>query len=161
MSNYLFAVDVQREFVQGSNGLRVYNKCIDFINNAKAMGYDKVIALYYHYDENFNNMKRLKGWTPTEESSRLEFSFDDILFHSSYSADIYYDVGKNDRVDIIGFDTDACVLSTAFDIFNRDCNMRVLANLCWSSGGRDMHYAALQIMQRQFGNGLDMFTDVG
>ena len=63
----------------------------------------------------------------------------------------YPRVSHLDQIDIIGFDTDACVLSAAFDVFNLGCNMRILTDLCWSSGGKKMHEAGLLVMKRQFG----------
>lgn len=152
MSKYLFAVDVQPEFVCGLVGRSIYTTCINYIGRAKESGYDKVFALAYKPNKDFCNMQRYLHWECPETFHPLEFKADEVLYHDGYSAEKYPKLTCEDQVDIIGFDTDACVLSTAFDIFNMCCKLQILQNLCWSSGGEDMHYAALQIMQRQFGD---------
>lgn len=55
------------------------------------------------------------------------------------------------RWDIVGCDTEACVLSTCYDLWNNNIKFRVLKDLCHSSGGTDFHEAALKVMQRSFG----------
>ena len=62
------------------------------------------------------------------------------------------------KVRELELDTDACVLSTCFDLFNMDTNFRILANGCWSSGGVEMHEHGLAVMRRQFNRALDTDT---
>lgn len=53
--------------------------------------------------------------------------------------------------DIVGCDTEACVLATCYNLWDNNIKFRVLKNLCHSSGGRDYHDAALKVMERSFG----------
>jgi len=53
--------------------------------------------------------------------------------------------------DIVGCDTEACVLATCYALWNNAIPFRVLAHLCHSSGGADLHDAALRVMERSFG----------
>lgn len=55
------------------------------------------------------------------------------------------------RWDIVGCDTDACVLATCYNMWDNGIRFRVLADYCNSSGGKDVHEAALKIMARNFG----------
>ena len=55
------------------------------------------------------------------------------------------------RWDIVGCDTEACVLATCYNLWDGGLKFRVLKDLCHSSGGPDCHEAALKIMARSFG----------
>lgn len=55
------------------------------------------------------------------------------------------------RWDVVGCDTEACVLSTCYDMWNYGIKFRVLKDLCTSSGGQECHDAAITIMKRSFG----------
>jgi nicotinamidase-related amidase len=56
------------------------------------------------------------------------------------------------RADLCGFDTDQCVLATALLLWDAGIAPRVLAELCASSGGSDMHRAGLAITRRAIGD---------
>lgn len=58
---------------------------------------------------------------------------------------------KYDRVYLCGLETDACVLATAFDLYDFGINPIVLADCCASTKGTEYHVAALKIMERSFG----------
>ena len=55
-------------------------------------------------------------------------------------------------VDLCGFDTDQCVLATALLLWDAAFVPRLLAELCSSSGGPDMHEAGLAIARRAIGD---------
>ena len=54
--------------------------------------------------------------------------------------------------DLCGFDTDQCVLATALLLWDATITPRVLAELCSSSGGPDMHEAGLAVTRRAIGD---------
>jgi nicotinamidase-related amidase len=56
------------------------------------------------------------------------------------------------RVELCGFDTDQCVLATALMLWDAGIAPRVLAALCSSSGGADMHESGLAITRRAIGD---------
>lgn len=148
---YLLVVDLQKEFVKDRKGKAVYDRCLQFISDSQK-DYDVVIAAVYRNDIDGNvNMERLLEWSECKNIAPIEFVPNSSYVHSGYSIREYPYVTKYDSFDIIGFDTDACVLSAAFDVFNMGCNMRILSDLCWSSGGKKMHDAGITIMKRQFG----------
>ena len=157
---YLFVVDVQKEFVKDEIGQRIYKNCLRYIASAKSRGYERVIAAVYKNATNFANMDRLVEWQEMMNIKGIEFAADEMLFHSGYSIKDYPRFMKQDKVDVIGFDTDACVLATCFDLFNIGCNLRILINGCWSSGGAEMHEAGLKVMRRQFNKAVDETTRV-
>lgn len=149
MAKYLLVVDVQKEFVKDKQGMKIYQKCLDYIAMAHD-NYNAVIAAVYVNRDN-PNMQRLVEWDECKQIDMLEFIPDAQFVHSGYSIKEYPYVQRTDTVDIIGFDTDACVLSACFHVFDLGCDMHILTNLMWSSGGKKMHEAGLAIMHRQFG----------
>ena len=52
---------------------------------------------------------------------------------------------------LCGVDTDACVMAAAFNLWDNDIRPIVMADYCASSGGKNLHEAALDLMYRQFG----------
>ena len=148
---YLLVIDLQKEFVKDSKGKKIYQQCLEYIAANKDK-YNLVIAALYENNTRDNpNMDRLLNWNECKSVFPIEFIANAAYTHAGYSIKEYPNVSQLDTIDIIGFDTDACVLSAAFDVFNLGCNMRILSDLCWSSGGAKMHKAGLMVMERQFG----------
>lgn len=151
---YLMVVDLQKEFVKDRAGQKVYDKALRYIEAARDQ-YNAVLAAVYKNVRTENrNMDRLVQWDGCMDIQDLEFIPDQIWYHSGYSIKEYPYVTSHDVIDVIGFDTDACVLSCAFHIFDLGCDMRIIEDLCWSSGGRGMHEHGIAIMKRQFGKAL-------
>lgn len=57
------------------------------------------------------------------------------------------------EIGICGVDTDACVMAALFALWDHDIRPIVPSSYCFSSGGENMHRAALDMMLRQFGFG--------
>ena len=146
---YLLVVDLQKEFVKDKKGEKVYKDCLDYIL-AEGRNYDAVLAAVYVNNRN-PNMHRLLQWEGCKKIEQLEFIPDAAYYHSGYSIKEYPKVHASDTIDIIGLDTDACVLSACFHVFDLGCNMNILTKYIWSSGGKKMHDAGIAIMKRQFG----------
>lgn len=155
---YLLVVDVQKEFVKDDVGKIVYKRCIDYIN-ACSVNYASVIAAVYK-NTSSRNMHSLVHWDEMQTIKKLDFRPNKMYLHSGYSIGDRLKFDDHSKVDVIGFDTDACVLSTCFDLFNMDVNFRILASGCWSSGGEAMHQHGLAVMKRQFNRALDTTTDL-
>lgn len=153
---YVLAVDIQREFVKGFEGKAVYERLMDFISRAHLMDYTIIAPVYQN--KNNPNMNRLVGWNEMKKIQAIEFKADYVYLHSGYSIKEYPDFNPRDFVIVVGFDTDACVLSACFDLFNLGVNFTIIEDGCFSSGGRDMHKAGCKIMKRQFGKAFDDFT---
>lgn len=52
---------------------------------------------------------------------------------------------------LCGIDTDCCVLATAYDGFDSGYMVKVLKNLCLSTGGNSLHKSALAMVKRNVG----------
>ena len=147
---YLVAVDIQPAFVTMPIGVKIYEKCLDYIEKHRN-DYDKVIAVLYENDGSNPNMERLTYYSGCKSEQFPPFLADKVVKHAGYFNFNLLKFEPEDTVDIIGFDTDACVLSTAFNVFDMGCNFRVFKDLCWSSGGKIMHLTGLAVMERNFG----------
>jgi len=53
--------------------------------------------------------------------------------------------------DIVGCDTEACVLATCYNLWDYGIPFKVLKHLCYSSGGEEQQQAAFKVMERSFG----------
>lgn len=87
-----------------------------------------------------------------------EFTNKDNLFYknilSAYKVtSIKNNLKKNkiSQVDLCGFDTDCCVLATAYDLFDSGIKPVILENLTWSTAKEKLHLPALQMIERNIG----------
>lgn len=80
---------------------------------------------------------------------------DKTFVHFGYSpGDDFIEALKNNRVKkayVCGVDTDACVLATMIKLWDNDIRPVLLKDFCASSGGKNFHDVALNLMIRQFG----------
>lgn len=148
---YLLAVDIQKEFAKDAQGKKIYKRCLDFIRQS-ANQYRIVAPVYQNKDN--PNMGRLLKWREMRDVEPLEFMPDFAITHSGYAIKEYPTFLYSDMVHVIGFDTDACVLSACFDLFNLGVQFDIYSDMVWSSGGKKMHEAGLLVMKRQFGAAL-------
>jgi nicotinamidase-related amidase len=55
------------------------------------------------------------------------------------------------EVHLCGFDTDCCVLATAYDLFDTGIKPVVLERLTWSTSKNKLHKSAIQMLERNIG----------
>ena len=103
---------------------------------------------------------KLRGWYGSTEENAMELLdvisalAPVIIAKTGYGAraDLpVEELGTFDAVYVVGMDTDACVLATAFGLFDAGVPVVVRTELCASSGGASMHAAAVTILRRQLG----------
>lgn len=142
----LLAVDLQKQFKGGQ-----YDSCLEYIESHR-VEYDKVIATLFVNDKyiNPNYIKKL-GWKDCQNATveDIEFKTDQIIVKHGYGlpSDIF---GKKDRVDIIGCETDACILAICFSLWDDGISFNVLWDYVYT--GADIDNAELRkIYKRQFG----------
>ena len=105
---YLLVVDLQPEFVKDSPGKLVYQRCLDYINYCGA-NYDEVIAAVYKNTDS-KNMHALVRWDEMQKIQKIEFKPTKMYVHSGYSIGARLNFNEHTKADVIGLDTDACVL---------------------------------------------------
>ena len=121
----LLAVDLQKEFADKDGK---YEEILAFLNDAvRGGGYDKVVATKC-VNSNRSNFVRYNNWHKLiDGTSELEFKADEVIEKQSYGLTDYSMFPKDAEIDIIGYDTGACVLKIALDLFDRDYKFLVLS----------------------------------
>ena len=146
----LLVVDLQKEFSDRCKSK--YDEIIGWVTN-HSNEYDSVVATRFMNKPNSPFIKYL-GCNKMQSVRDLEFKCDTIIDKCSYGLQDYSWIPEKYSIDIVGMDTDACVLKIAFDLFDMGKDFKVLSNLCWSSGGETAHNNAVSLMRRQLGDGI-------
>ncbi|MCI8520252.1 MAG: isochorismatase family protein [Clostridia bacterium] len=146
----LLAVDLQKEFADKDGK---YEEILAFLNDAvRGGGYDKVVATKC-VNSNKSNFVRYNNWHKLiDGTSELEFKADEVIEKQSYGLTDYSMLPKDAEIDIIGYDTGACVLKIALDLFDRDYKFLVLSKYCYSTGGEEHHKRGLQVLSNLLEN---------
>lgn len=153
----IIIVDMQKGFMKETNC-----HLIEKINNyLRQNNFDNIFFTKCINDKNSPYTKIL-NWNGIENIRDQELVCDvpknaKILTKNCYGIsynDIKYfkDLGITE-MEICGTDTDACCLAIAFNLFDNCIKPIILSNLCASSSSnKSIHFNALEIMKRQFGN---------
>lgn len=140
--NILLVVDLQREFYEPSGN---YERILNFVKTTK--DYDKIIATRCRnsYDSPFyryhNWFDCLNGVQP------LDFNPDKIIEKVTYGLPNYNVLSKKNHYDVIGYNTDACVLKVAMDLFDKGYDFNVLTKYCYSSTGEAQHRSGIKLLR--------------
>lgn len=121
--------------------------------------YDLVVATRFMNPPGspFRSLLHWDGMTAPEDTALLPISSNPspiVLYKTGYNgAAVVCNrlAGLNVSVDVVGVDTDACVLATALGLFDAGIDVGVFSNLCASTGGPAMHAAGLAVLERQLG----------
>ena len=158
----LIVIDVQKYFLNEETKPIV--KRIQRFLKEKS---NKYSAIYFTIFKNNpkSSLWQISGWKDCKDSPDIDVC-DEIkkftngmnLFHKNFLS--AYKIPKIKRglkenkileVDICGFDTDCCVLATAYDLFDSGIKPVVLENLTWSTSTEKLHNPALQMIKRNIG----------
>ena len=156
MKNILLVVDLQPEF-KDKDGR--YEKILEFVKTSKSK-YEYVIATVFENEEGSNFVKYLNWSGCMPPIKELDFDADVVISKSCYGLmddfEYYFliDGHSSDtyHYDIIGFDTDSCVLKVALDLFDRGYDINVLTDYCYSSEGLDRHNLGITMLKNLCGS---------
>ena len=151
--NALLVIDVQKEFLTDTTRDRVPE-----IQRLTETGrYDYCVLTYY------KNTPKSPCWHRLHWYDGLDAGADSLLIRppaglptvvvekTTYAlprGDLPELLGLCSHIDLVGFDTDACVLAAAIDLFDEGYDFDVLGDCCASTNGWDYHEAALKIISR-------------
>lgn len=158
----LFVIDVQNFFKNEKTGA-IAGKISDYVQKNKN-GYEFIVFTVFKNDEKSSLWNILK-WQGCNENKDIEImeplsaiaDKSDIIQRNTYSLlkspKIQEKLKSNNinEVDICGFDTDCCVLATAYDLFDSGYKVDVLENLCFSTSEEKLHDPAIKILARNCG----------
>ena len=154
--NLLLIIDVQRAFINK------YTECIPnliqkHIQNNK---YDMVVLGKFVNNADSKFVKDLK-WLGCMDNNEIEIVLDcsndypiiERTAYSVYNNKLEQILKENEikTVYLCGLDTDACVLKTAVDLFENNYDVKVIKDLCASSGGTEYHNYGIKLLERFIG----------
>ena len=143
----LLAVDVQREF-QDQNGR--YDQIVSYIRSAGEK-YDLVYATVCANSPDSPFVRHHVWMDCLDGVEPLAFSADKVVVKYSYGCLDYSWLDPKDHYDIIGFNTDCCVLKVALDLFDRGYDFHVLTDYCYSSSGEEEHRRGVAVLRDLLG----------
>lgn len=158
--NALIVVDAQRGFINAAGNSKTVMNYIHWLLDSPQ--FDVVIATQFVNLNNSSYRRALDynemtlGDVKTNLDERVESRADLVVTKYGYGIDSLDMDGVDellrandiDSVLVVGFDTDACVLATAYSLFDAGIVPVIDSRGCASSGGAAMHDAALKIAAR-------------
>ncbi|MDP4000330.1 MAG: isochorismatase family cysteine hydrolase [bacterium] len=153
----LIVVDVQNYFVN-EHTAGIPGKVVDYIRSRKP---ETVFFTRFVNREGSNFVKSL-GWRECMSSPDIDLhseladfadesnTFDKTsfsIFHSKALADRLKEA-KVTNIQLCGIDTDACVLVSAFEAFDRGYDVEVLEELTGSHHGKGLYDSAMEIIRK-------------
>ena len=154
MRNILLVIDIQKEFKDKTG--EKYKKVIDYINNNKD-NYDLIIGTFFknEYPSNFDKKLHWDGCKNASVDS-VEYNYDFLFKKSTYILDfeklLFNDLfSKEDKITLIGCDTDACIFVNAANLFDKGYDFRILTDYIYSTSNFDEN-VTVNILRRNFGD---------
>lgn len=160
-STVLFIVDVQNGFITDASA-HVVPRVADLGEKWGQLGGHIVCSRYHNYTG--SNLERLMNWrylydspdtdlVPQLDSIVTKAATIDKQTYSGLTRDMLQLIRRNRWTDIIicGIDTDLCVLATVMNTFDQGLTPWVITDASASTGGSEVHEAALLVMARAIG----------
>ncbi len=156
MKKLLLVIDAQNDFVNDLT--RSTLKKIEELVDSKQFSTVAFTKFINGYDNRFYKDIDYKGCL-TEEGTSIAIDTKDykIFNKSAYTAltdefKVYLKDEGIEEIYLCGFDTNACVLKTALDLFEGGYDFYVLKDYCMSSFSKEVHDDALTILKLLVGN---------
>ena len=155
MKKLLLVIDCQKAFIN-SYTEKYIKKINDLIENSV---YDDIIFSKFKNNEKspfYNLLKYDKCLNDDDCEIMINYNNAKIIEKETYSAvnkELLDYIFKNniEEIYLCGFDTDGCVLKTAFDLFENNKKTFILQDYCMSSVGEKYHSEAIDILKRSIG----------
>ena len=160
MKNVLIIVDLQKQFAD-ENKIS-YNKCLKFIEDNEK-NYTQIVATIFKQNEDNINYKSHLNWNGCIDATIDDLEFDTnnkkILYKNNYGTfnasflQQHLQCEPDDIIDIIGCDSDACVLALCFSLWdNGYTNFRVLTDYVYTTANDFDNEFVIKLMRRNFGD---------
>ncbi len=149
----LLVVDLQAEFADSDGE---YERILNFVRSAtENKTYDRVIATKCLNRENSNFVRYSRWKKMIDGAAELEFTPDTVIEKISYGLTDYSMLPVDAHIDVVGYNTGACVLKVALDLFDRNYNFTVLSRYCYSSSGLKHHKHGLWTLKNLMENAVE------
>ena len=160
MSRILLIIDLQKEF---KDQYGMYEKTVNYCTKHYDE-YDIVLPTLFcnNYDINANFRDKL-NWTGCENVTsnslaiypKNSLNSNIVCFESKhgYASKQIFEVADKDKdvIDIVGCDSDACVLATAFKLWDAGYNFRILTDYIYTTAEEYSNEDIIKILKRNFG----------
>ena len=155
MKKLLLVIDCQKAFIS-SYTEKYIKKIDDLIRNSV---YSDIIFTKLKNNNQspfYNLLKYEKCLNDDDCKIMIDYNNAKVIEKETYSAvnkELLKYISENniDEIYLCGFDTDGCVLKTAFDLFEKSIKTYILQDYCMSSGGENYHNEAIDILKRSIG----------
>ncbi|MEK6953208.1 MAG: isochorismatase family cysteine hydrolase [Nanoarchaeota archaeon] len=162
MQKALIVIDVQKYFLN-EDTKKIVRKIQKYLSD-KSNQYDKIYFTIFKNDPS-GPVWQISKWKDCTKSPDTdicdeiqEFVNDKNLFYKNfYSAlkvpKIKEEIIKNNiqEVHLCGFDTDCCVLATAYDLFDQGIKPVILEDLTYSTSYEKLQESAIKMIKRNIG----------
>lgn len=166
MNKALIIIDAQKYFLTEKTKfiLKPIVKNIQEYLKHNRQKYSKVFFTIFRNNEN-SPLWQISGWRDCAKSPDIDL-FDELKNFSDKNNLVYKNIlsaakspkiinqikNKNiQEIHLCGFDTDCCVLATAYDLFDLGIKPVILENLTWSTSKDRLHQYALKMLNRNIG----------
>lgn len=146
----LLAIDIQRQFDDKSEE---FQKIVNFCNNHREE-YDAIVpTLFVNENRLFEDKLHWNGCKMIKrEDCLVKPKNSKIIFKSGYALSNLKFLQRDDHVDVIGCDSDACVLAICFQLWDAGMDFSVLSNFIYTTLKKYGNETSLSIMKRNFGS---------
>lgn len=152
----LLVVDLQKQF---RDKFWVYEKCIDYIKSHRDE-YFVVATLFENLDNSMFERHLDRHDCKNSSDSDLEFPYDYCISKTWYSVDKDWNLlefmqnkcGNDSEYFIMGCESDACILATAFDLWDKNVNFKILSNYIYTNNPDISEDMMLSLLNRNFWN---------
>lgn len=162
MKKALFVIDVQK-FFENKKTKSVARKINNYIKRNKNE-YSLIIFTVFKNNSK-SSLWRIFNWKGCNKGRNIAImdelsnlvDYSNVILRNTYSLlkapklKEKLNKYKIEQIDICGFDTDCCVLATAYDLFDSGWKPVILKNLCFSTSEEKLHRPALKIIKRNCG----------
>lgn len=154
----LFIVDLQKGFIN-EHTKHLSAQVAEFINRANFA--DIVMSQFVNTPDGpcariLTWDKMMEGDPDTDIVDELKDYNIKIFKKNTYTAltqevKDYILSRKTENIYLIGVDTDACVLKTAYDLFDGDIKFKIIADLCATTKGERVNKEVIELMRENIG----------
>lgn len=139
----LLVIDLQKQFQTADS-----QKVIDYVN-AHRQDYDIVIGtLFAGGNANFAKL----NYSCHSTKADLLVDCDYVIEKNTYTPQLPLFLTTDYIIDVVGCDTDACVLATCFTLWDKEYSFNILTKYVYSTATNLNEDEILKSMRRNFGD---------
>ena len=162
MNKALIVIDVQKFFLNRETK-PVVDKIRNFLNR-HSTDYSQIYFTIFKNNSR-SPLWQIAGWQGCRQTPETDICDEikkftgktNLFYKNILSAAKIPAIKRNlktggiNGVHLCGFDTDCCILATAYDLFDQNIKPLLLENLTWSTAKEKLHGAAIKMIKRNIG----------